>query len=216
MAGTIARPTMAMPPKAGRCNSRPPISPAGPPKRRAGSPGYAPSYQQPQPNPNRQPANRSTVDPRYRQPNSAQDGPNNDSRRTVRPTNQMGDAPRYPNPQASSTNGPNYGYPPAHARTVAYNRQDIEYADDQPSMPTGGPGQSVMSGPMPPQGYMQASAPPALGTGRKKAAVPTAIALVAARMEAARAAAGAMAIVALAATLAKCSANGSARMRSAI
>ena len=55
---------------------------------RAGSPGYAPSYQQPQPN--RQPANRSPVDPRYRQPNSSQDGPHSDSRRTVRPTNQIG------------------------------------------------------------------------------------------------------------------------------
>ena len=126
----------------------------------------------------------------------------------------MGDAPRYPNPQASSTNGPYYGYPPAHARTVAYNRQDIEYADDQPNMSPGGSSQSVMSGPMPPQGYMQASGPPGDGTDRKRAAAPTAIA--AARMEAARAAAGATAIVALAAMLARCSANGSAPMLSAI
>ena len=54
----------------------------------------------------------------------------------------------YPNPPAGSTSGPYYGYPPAHARTVAYNRQDIEYADDQPHMGPGG--QSVMTGEMPP------------------------------------------------------------------
>ena len=132
---------------------------------RAGSPGYAPPYQQ-QPNSSRQSANRPPVDPRYRQPsNSTQSGPYVDPRRTVRPANQMNQAPNYPNPQAGSTAGPYYGYPPAHARTVAYNRQDIEYADDQPHMSPGGPGQSVMSGGMP-QGYVQADmAPPGAWNG---------------------------------------------------
>lgn len=116
---------------------------------RAGSPGYAPSYQHPQTNSGRPDPMRNVVDPRYRQPsNSPQNGQSGryvDPRQQTRPMNQPANSS---NSQYGSTSGPYYGYPPARARTVAYNRQDIEYADDQPHMAPGGPGQPMMSGEM--------------------------------------------------------------------
>lgn len=120
---------------------------------RAGSPGYTPSYQQPQGNSGRPDATHFAPDPRYRQPsNSAQSVPYVDPRRPVRPMNQT---MNYQNSPAGSMAGPYHGYPSAQARTAAYNRQDIEYADDQPHMAPGAAGQSVITGEMPPPSYGQ-------------------------------------------------------------
>jgi hypothetical protein len=127
---------------------------------RAGSPNYAPSYAtqaQTQANPGRMTSSRN---PDYSNANiqrSAQapaprwngsNGQYGDPRRQARPMNQ-GQGPYYSNSSTGFTASPYYGSPAARPRTVAYNRQDVEYADDQPHM-VAGPGQSVMSAQMQP------------------------------------------------------------------
>jgi hypothetical protein len=123
---------------------------------RAGSPGYSPSYQQPQSdrprtnsdrvpqnydrtpqNYNRSPQNYDRTPQNYRQPNPNDRAPryysqyNAPARDPHRPVRQASDGRYYSDAPQGRTAGPYYGYPSTNARPVSYRRQDVEYVDDQ-------------------------------------------------------------------------------------